>query len=235
MNNDEAGTSLLPYEDEDDVSLDESVETITVDWPSSTIMLAKDVVNHNLLKLMDKYVSKKGESLWTPSMTSAIPEMGDDDEEDDDELGSDDEIVDTHNRKCSVAKDTSTLKRLFEKVDECVEEVVEQFLQKYPHFGIISTKEDFTLLKFCKGDFHTEHIECTGLDDAAEGASRRLAVIVFMSDAAEKGGSIDFPLQGVSITPEKGSMIIFPACPLHPTRVSPVEEGEIQYTINYLL
>ena len=225
--------SVVDASDEfnDEVSIDESLDIDNIAWPASTIMVAKDVVNNSLLRLFDKYMEKKGAPLWSPSTTS--PDENDDDE--DDELGSDDEIVDVHFRKCGVAADTSTLKRLFEKLDESVEDTVDMYLRKYPHFGIITTKEDFTLLKYEKGDFHAEHIECTGLDDTSEGASRRLCVIVFISDPPADGVVFEFLYQGVRVQAERGAMMIFPSCPLHPNRIIAVEDGALIYTINYLL
>ena len=218
-----------PGEDED--SMDGSLEIRNVEWPSSTIMLVHDAMPQNILNLFSKYIEKKGDQLWQPSMTTDV-----NNDEEDDELGSDDEVIDEVHRKCYVAKDTSTLKRLFEKLDECVEDIVEEFLKKYPHFSIITTKEDFTLLKFTKGDFHADHIECTGLDDTSEGASRRLCVVTFLSSAPEDGGQFVFEYQGVTVPVQQGTVLVFPACPLHPNRVMQIESDDaLVYTINYLL
>lgn len=217
--------------DNDEVSIDESLDVDNISWPASTIMIAKDVINQNVLRLFDRYIDKKGSHLWSPSMTPLDATGGDED----DDLESDAEIVDTQYRKCGVAADTTTLRKLFEKLDETVEDVVDCYLKKYPHFNIISTKEDFTMLKYGPEDFHSEHIECTGLDDMSEGASRRLCVIVFISGPPSSGGMFEFLYQGVRVQAERGSMMIFPACPLHPNRIVAVEEGSLIYTINYLL
>lgn len=213
-----AGVATEPAgDDESDADDGSSVasDKIVVEWPSSTIMLAKSALNEGLLEVLHKYFRKHESRLWQPSMTSS--------EEMDDELDSADEIVDVQFRKCDVCyRESNTLKNLFGMIDSCVEDAVEAFVERYSYFSLISTKDEYTVLRFSEGDFYAEHCECTGLDDDGDGASRRLCIVVFFTDAPEEGGEIEFAYQDVKIRPSKGDVLIFPACPLHPNSTSKV-------------
>ena len=222
--------SALEATNEDDASDDEldDLEGIECTWPCSTVLHGKGVIDEAFVQVMSRYFGKRGPALWQQSSTTAS--------EDNSEPDEDDEIPDNQFRKCMVAKDTSTLKRLYTMIDGAVEDVIENFLEKYPYFSIVSTKDDYTILRFNKGDFYAEHIEVSGLDDDCDGAARRLCIMVFLSDPPTEGGQLHFPYQDVHITPQKGDVVVFPACPLHPNCITPVTgDGSLTYAFNYLM
>ena len=208
-------------------------------WPCSTVLHIEDAVDPKLLAYFHKYLDKPGNDkrIFQPSMTTLDDEDEDDDgdEEDDDDLDIDgEEVVDETFRKCQVARDTQTLQKLYNMLEEPVDAAVDQFLEKYTHFSLVSTKEDYNLLKFEEGDFYAEHVECTGLNDDSDGSSRRLCVYVVV-EPSYAGGDFEFIYQGCKISPSAGSIIVFPSCPLHPMRISRVTEGRLLTVCNYLL
>ena len=197
-------------------------------------MMTPSVIDEKLSDYFKKYLSKPSNEgrIFRPSMTVVEKETLDDSG---DELGSDDkEVVDTEFRKCQVARDTSTLQKLYTKLEETVDAAADRFIEKYQYFSLASTKEDYTLQKFEAGDFHREHVECTGLNDKSDGSSRRLAVYMILQ-APEKGGVFNFAYQGVKIRPEEGSLIVFPSCPLHPVEITRVQKGNLLMIVNYIL
>lgn len=216
-------------EDSDGLSdMDDDVE-----WPCSTVMCMSDAVDAKLIAYFKKYLDKPGNSgrIFQPSMM-AVP--NDNEDEEDEDLSNGEQVVDTEYRKCSVAKDTNTLNKLFNMLDDAVDSAVDKFVEKYQFFSIVSTKEDYTLLKFEEEDFYAEHIECTGLNDDSDGASRRLCVYVVL-EAPDEGGDFEFLYQGCNISAAPGSIIVFPACPLHPMKISGVEKGRLMFVTNYIL
>ena len=211
-----------------------------VTWPCSTVMCWADAVDSKLVSYFNKYLEKPGNAdrIFQPSMTAALDEDSEGGEEGGEDLPSVDgeQVVDEEYRKCSVAKDTNTLNKLFNMLDDAVDAAVDKFVEKYQFFNIVSTKEDYTLLKFTEGDFFAEHIECTGLNEDGDGASRKLCVYVVLDTPGEgDGGEIQFSYQGCSVHVSPGSIVVFPACPLHPTKISVVETGRLMLVTNYVL
>ena len=204
-----------------------------VEWPCSTVMCMSDAVDAKLIAYFKKYLDKPGNSgrIFQPSMM-AVPTENEDEEDED--LSTGEQVVDTEYRKCAIAKDTNTLNKLFNMLDDAVDSAVDKFVEKYQFFSIVSTKEDYTLLKFEEEDFYAEHIECTGLNDDSDGASRRLCVYVVL-ETPEQGGEFEFLYQGCNISAAPGSIIVFPACPLHPMKISGVEQGRLMFVTNYIL
>ena len=213
-------------EDSDGLSdMDDDVE-----WPCSTVMCMSDAVDVKLIAYFKKYLDKPGNSgrIFQPSMM-AVPNENEDEEDED--MSSGEQVVDTEHRKCAIAKDTNTLNKLFNMLDTrrfCSRQVCREvsFLARI--------RRKTTLLKFEEEDFYAEHIECTGLNDDSDGASRRLCVYVVL-DAPEQGGEFEFLYQGCNISAAPGSIIVFPACPLHPMKISAVEQGRLMFVTNYIL
>lgn len=196
-------------------------------WPCSTVLHATGVVDNAFIDVMAKYFRKRADTLWQPSFTNSDGAS---------EVDDGDEMADKPFRQCSVAKDTRTLQRLCGMIDSVVEDVIESFIEKYPYFSIVSTKDAYTILKFAEDDFYSEHIEVSGLDEDNDGAARRLCVMVFLSDTPERGGVLTFPYQNVQIRVKRGDVVVFPACPLHPNSISPVTcDASLIYAYNYLM
>ena len=218
--------------DSDASSDDLSIEGETAEWPASTVMVVPNAIDEKLIAYFKKYVDKPGNKsrIFQASMTS----VGNADTDDEDIVGNDEQIVDNEYRKCSVAKDTNTLNKLFNMLDDTVDSCVDRFVDKYHFFSLVSTKEEYTLLSFEESDFFAEHVEYTGVGNDSDGASRKLCVYVII-DSPEEGGQFEFLYQGCNVKTSPGSIIVFPACALHPLKVSGVQNGRLMYITNYIL
>lgn len=201
----------------------QSEAEIVAEWPCSTILHARGCIDEALLSFFTKYFEKNEGRIWQSSMNG------------DNDGCSEDDVVDIQFRNCDIAKDTKTLKRLFSMVDQTVETVVDKFVEKYQYFNLISTRDDYTLMRFRQDSFFSEHCECTGLDDDDTGAARRLCIVVFFTDTPEDGGSMEFVYQDVKVRANRGDVLVFPACPLHPNKTTPIKTGELIYAVNYIM
>lgn len=230
-------TALDDLDDLEDSDMEDSDELSDMDddieWPCSTVMCMPGAVDAKLIAYFKKYLDKAGNSgrIFQPSMMSVPVEN---EQEEDDVLSTGEQVVDTDYRKCFIAKDTNTLTKLFNMLDDAVDSAVDKFVEKYQFFSIVSTKEDYTLLNFQEDDFYAEHIECTGLNDDSDGASRRLCVYVVI-EAPEQGGEFEFLYQGCNVSAVPGSIIVFPACPLHPLKINAINQGRLMFVTNYIL
>tara|TARA_Y100001935_G_scaffold2829_1_gene2400 strand:+ start:891 stop:1880 length:990 start_codon:yes stop_codon:yes gene_type:complete len=210
------------FEEEDDT-----------EWPASTVMYIPGVIDDKLMQYFQKYLFKDSnkDRIFKPSMTILVDDEDIDSPEEPDEY---EEIVDETFRKCKVAKDTHTLQKLYNMMEDNIDQAADKFIEKFNFFSIVSTKEEYTMLRFEPGDFYKEHIECSSLNDDTDGSSRRICVYLIL-EAPKQGGVFEFLYQGIKIVPEAGSIIMFPSCPLHPLSISRVQEGNLMYACNFLL
>ena len=202
------------------------------EWPASTVMYMPGVIDEKLVAYFQKYISKDSNKgrIFKPSMTLLI----DDEDIDNTDLDEAEEIVDETFRKCNLAKDTQTLQKLYNMMEDNIDHATDKFIEKFNFFSIVSTKEEFSMLRFEPGGFYKEHIECSSLNDDSDGSSRRICVYMIL-EAPERGGVFEFSYQGTKIKPEVGSIIMFPSCPLHPLRITKVQSGNLMYVNNFLL
>jgi hypothetical protein len=219
-------------EDEDDNKSTDFEEDDDTKWLASTVMYIPKIIDEKLLTYFQKYINKESnkDRIFSPSMT--VVEY--DDDVGDQILDETQEVVDEHFRKCKIARDTQTLQKLYNMMEDNIDHAADKFIEKFNFFNIVSTKEDYNMMKFEPGDFYKEHIECSSLDDDSDGSSRRICVYLIL-ESPEKGGVFEFSYQGVKIKPEAGSIIMFPSCPLHPLRVTKVQNGNLMYVTNFLL
>ena len=222
-------------EEDDDEGEEESTdfeEDDETEWPASTVMYMPGVIDEKLIAYFHKYISKESNKgrIFKPSMTLLI----DEEDIDNTDIEESEEIVDETFRKCKVAKDTQTLQKLYNMMEDSIDQATDKFIEKFNFFSIVSTKEEFSMLKFEPGDFYKEHIECSSLNDDSDGSSRRICVYIIL-EAPEKGGVFEFSYQGAKIKPEVGSILMFPSCPLHPLRITKVQSGNLMYVNNFLL
>eukprot|EP00965_Chrysotila_dentata_P052809 1752109-Pleurochrysis_carterae.AAC.2 len=135
----------------------------------------------------------------------------------------------------AMKKQTKTLTDLLDLLDTCIDDVLESYITRYRFFDVVKTKDDYSLYEIEKGGQYTDHIECTPLEteeeeEATEQTPHRMCIYVVI-DAPKEGGELSFMYQGISIRPEVGMVIAFPACPLHPVRVERVKKGRLVYAV----
>lgn len=78
------------------------------------------------------------------------------------------------------------------------------------------------ILRYVPGTFFKEHIDTTYGDPIL--VQRMVAVVAFCNDDFE-GGELIFPRQKVTIKPEAGMVVMFPATFTHPHEVAKVTRG----------
>lgn len=225
--------------DDDDASFCSSAASgeVQVEWPATSIMLARGVIDDAVLASYDRYARRNGHKLWRRCESAAAT---DDDDETDTESGresenTDDVAASLSHMHCCTAVESRTIRKLLDYVSLGIDEAVDAFVQKYKFFNLISTRDEHRVFRFAAGDHCDEHCECTGLTGDETGAARRLCVVSFLAGGDAVGGEIEFTYQGISVRGSRGDVLVFPACPLHPNLTTAVESGEVVYVVTYVL
>ncbi len=99
---------------------------------------------------------------------------------------------------------------------------LKSFKHKYPYFADMSRFKDmgYNLQRYQPGEYYHWHVDADNL----ELASRQLVALWYLNDV-EQGGETDFIHQQISITPEKGKLVLFPPFWTHEHRAAVVEKG----------
>lgn len=99
---------------------------------------------------------------------------------------------------------------------------LKEFKELYPYFGDMSRFKDmgYNLQRYQPGEYYHWHVDADNLDLA----SRQLVALWYLNDV-EVGGETDFVHQQLSITPEKGKLVLFPPFWTHQHRAAVVEKG----------
>lgn len=85
--------------------------------------------------------------------------------------------------------------------------VFKEFALEFPYFAANSFKDiGYNLQRTLPGEYYHWHV------DAGPGSfsERQLVAIWYLNDVPGPGGETEFPLQGVSVRPEQGKLILFP-------------------------
>jgi hypothetical protein len=121
-----------------------------------------------------------------------------------------------------------------ETLVEFTRSAVDQYIEEYGgYFNHIHDKitrlEDFRIKKYSydEGDWFDLHIDAN--DD--QSMQRYLAIFWYLNDI-EEGGETDFPMQGMSIKPKQGRVVMFPPYWTHPHRGNKLKK---ENTYKYLL
>ena len=70
--------------------------------------------------------------------------------------------------------------------------------------------EELQLLRYEVGQFYEEHHDYIEIDRMRYGGVRILTVFLYLNDV-EDGGETDFPLLGLSVTPKRGRVVLWPS------------------------
>jgi len=96
------------------------------------------------------------------------------------------------------------------------------FAGEFPFFAANSFKDiGYNLQRTLPGEYYHWHV------DGGPGAfsERQLVAIWYLNDVPGPGGETEFPLQGVSIRPEQGKLVLFPPFWTHVHRGVTLEQG----------
>ena len=94
--------------------------------------------------------------------------------------------------------------------------------REFPFFSANSFKDiGYNLQRTLPGEYYHWHV------DAGPGAfsERQLVAIWYLNDVPGPGGETEFPLQGVSIRPQQGKLVLFPPFWTHVHRGVTLEQG----------
>ncbi|HXZ49064.1 MAG TPA: 2OG-Fe(II) oxygenase [Usitatibacter sp.] len=97
-----------------------------------------------------------------------------------------------------------------------------QFALEFPFFGANSFKDEgYNLQRTLPGEYYHWHV------DSGPGgfSARQLVAIWYLNDVPGPGGETEFPLQGVSVRPAQGKLVLFPPFWTHVHRGVTLEEG----------
>lgn len=99
--------------------------------------------------------------------------------------------------------------------------LVAAYRQQNPHARVVSGT-GWDLLRYGVGDRFGEHVDVVRGHPSL--SQRLLSVVAFCNDDFE-GGELRFPRQDITIRPETGAVVIFPAGFVHPHEALPVKSG----------
>ena len=195
----------------------------TIDWIGPTILVCKKVLKSGTMNQVLEHVNKKGDDFWESIY------------DEDDETG---EPVES--KYIKIAGESRLLNKVYDAVDGDITHCIEQYVEKFKHYGsYITRKDEYTLMKYKKGFSQDEQVDIEPIDDDEQEDeedeqnsmeilpcnSRKLSVMVFLNDDYE-GGNIIFPYQKVDYKPSKGDVLVFDSGALHPYSISKITKGK---------
>ena len=99
---------------------------------------------------------------------------------------------------------------------------LKEFKEIYPYFSDMGRFKDmgYNLQRYREGEYYHWHVD----SDNVGLASRQLVALWYLNDV-EEGGTTDFLFQKASVTPEKGTLMLFPPFWTHEHRAGVVIKG----------
>lgn len=100
---------------------------------------------------------------------------------------------------------------------------VQEFSAAYPYFSQMQRFGDmgYNLQRYQAGEYYHWHVDA----DSPPLAQRQLVALWYLNDIEGEGGETEFLHQGVSVTPEKGKLVLFPPFWTHEHRAAVIGEG----------
>ena len=96
------------------------------------------------------------------------------------------------------------------------------FASEFPFFAANAFKDiGYNLQRTLPGEYYHWHVDA----GPGEFSQRQLVAIWYLNDVAGPGGETEFPLQGVSVRPEEGKLVLFPPFWTHEHRGVTLEHG----------
>ena len=98
-----------------------------------------------------------------------------------------------------------------------------EFGEAYPYFSVLPHFGDkgYNLQRYQADEYYHWHVD----SDNPDLAMRQLVALWYLNDMQGKGGETEFLHQHVSVTPEKGKLVLFPPFWTHEHRAKVVNEG----------
>jgi hypothetical protein len=100
--------------------------------------------------------------------------------------------------------------------------VFNAFALEFPFFAANSFKDlGYNLQRTLPGEYYHWHVDA----GPGEFSARQLVAIWYLNDVPGPGGETEFPLQGVSVRPEEGKLVLFPPFWTHVHRGVTLQQG----------
>jgi hypothetical protein len=96
-----------------------------------------------------------------------------------------------------------------------------EFRERFPYFNGPFKDMGYQLQRYRAGEFYHWHID----GGSHEFSQRQLVVLWYLNDVPGPGGETQFLYQDVSITPEKGKLVLFPPFWTHEHRAVELQQG----------
>lgn len=97
-----------------------------------------------------------------------------------------------------------------------------KFSKMYPYFERIGPQDKgYRISRTEAGDFYNWHVEA----DAPGYCDRQLVALWYLNDIESPGGETEFKYQDIKISPQQGTLVLFPAIWTHEHRGCKVQNG----------
>jgi hypothetical protein len=96
-----------------------------------------------------------------------------------------------------------------------------EFRETFPYFKGPFKDMGYQVQRYLPGEFYQWHID----GGSHEFSQRQLVALWYLNDVPGPGGETQFLYQGVSVTPERGKLVLFPPFWTHEHRAATVAAG----------
>jgi len=96
-----------------------------------------------------------------------------------------------------------------------------EFCRSYPYFGKGFKDLGYQVQRYNEGEYYHWHID----GGSHQFADRQLVLLWYLNDVEGPGGETEFLYQDISVTPEKGKLVMFPPFWTHEHRAAKVQKG----------
>jgi len=100
---------------------------------------------------------------------------------------------------------------------------LKEFQQLYPYFSDMSRFKDmgYNLQRYQPGEYYHWHVD----SDNLALAPRQLVALWYLNDVPAPGGETEFIFQDVKVSPEQGTLVLFPPFWTHEHRAAVIQQG----------
>jgi hypothetical protein len=181
-----------------------SVGEPEVDWPHPDVMIARRLIDWGgeLIEAAERHGD------WRQSAQSVWGELQYD-----------------HHRNCREMVISRRLDpemaRFEEGLFRAFGRIYDLYRQQIPHASYACQDEGYLLLRYAEGQHYYEHVDAVRF---AEPVFRQLSATLYLNEGFE-GGDLVLPRQGLTLRPEAGMGVLFPAHVCYPHSAEDVRRG----------
>jgi Rps23 Pro-64 3,4-dihydroxylase Tpa1-like proline 4-hydroxylase len=96
-----------------------------------------------------------------------------------------------------------------------------EFRETFPYFKGAFKDMGYQVQRYRAGEYYHWHVD----GGSHELSQRQLVALWYLNDVPAPGGETEFLYQGVSVRPERGTLVLFPPFWTHEHRAAPVQRG----------